>query len=70
MAKDTTLPPGLAQPRYQRKNKHTVKNSCANSSLAKRLTQQLAGIMAHLENHPGDNLSRTRVSNIQDLLRR
>jgi hypothetical protein len=26
--------------------------------------------MAHLENHPGDNLSRTRVSNIQDLLRR
>jgi hypothetical protein len=53
-----------------RKRKGHVNNTCGNSSLQKRLTAQLAGIMAHLVRHPRDTLSQTRVSTIQDLLRR
>ena len=53
-----------------RKCKGRVNNTCANSSLTKRLTRQLAGIMAHLERHPRDDLSKTRVSTINELLRR
>jgi ribosomal protein S15P/S13E len=60
----------MTQPTFVRKNKHKVNNTCANSSLAKRLTRQLDGIMAHLERHPRDDLSKTRVSTINDLLRR
>lgn len=44
-------------------------NTCAPSSLAKRLTRQLSGIMAHLETNPNDNLSRERVSRINELLK-
>ena len=33
-----------------------------------RLTKQLAGIMAHLERHPQDGLSRARVETIKKLL--
>lgn len=35
----------------------------------KKLTRQLAGIMAHLERHPNDQLSRARVAKIEELLR-
>jgi ribosomal protein S15P/S13E len=52
-----------------RKTKGKVNNTCANSSLAKRLNRQLAGIMAHLERHPKDTLSQNRVSTINQLLR-
>ncbi len=52
-----------------RKVKGRVNNTCANSSLHKRMNRQLAGIMAHLENHPHDSLSRARVSRISDILR-
>lgn len=57
------------RPTYTRKNKHNVRNTCANSSKTKRLTRQLAGIMAHLVVHPNDGLSKARVSKINDLLR-
>jgi hypothetical protein len=33
------------------------------------LTRQLAGIMAHLKDHPNDQLSKARVAKIQELLR-
>lgn len=45
-------------------------NTKAPSSLHKRLTSQLAGIMAHLEKNPNDILSRKRVDTINELLRR
>lgn len=45
------------------------RNTCGPSSLQKRLNRQLAGIMAHLEQHPTDNLSRARVSRISEILR-
>jgi hypothetical protein len=45
-------------------------NTCGTSSLNKRMTRQLAGIMAHLERHPNDGLSRARVATINGLLRR
>lgn len=35
----------------------------------KKLNKQLAGIMAHLEQHPHDQLSKARVAKIQELLR-
>ena len=35
----------------------------------KKLTKQLAGIMAHLEQHPHDQLSLARVAKIKELLR-
>jgi hypothetical protein len=34
------------------------------------LTLQLAGIMAHLAQHPNDKLSQQRVATINELLRR
>jgi hypothetical protein len=43
-------------------------NTCANSTLQKRLTRQLAGIEKHLERHPNDGLSRQRVSTIKFLM--
>jgi hypothetical protein len=43
-------------------------NTCAPSSKTKRFTRQLAGIMTHLEQHPGDTLSRARVDTIKALL--
>jgi len=45
-------------------------NTAAPSSLHTRLTRQLAGIMAHLEQNPNDNLSRARVDTIKQLLSR
>lgn len=53
-----------------RKVKGRTVNTCEPSSKTKRLTRQLAGIMAHLEQHPGDALSRQRVATINELLRR
>jgi len=53
----------------QRKTKGRVNNTCANTSKQKRLTRQLAGIMAHLETHPKDALSQQRVATINQLLR-
>lgn len=35
----------------------------------KKLTKQLAGIMAHREQHPTDALSRARIDKIKELLR-
>lgn len=54
----------------QRKRRGHVNNTCQNGSLTKRLTRQLAGILAHLENHPKDVLSQARVAKINELLRR
>ena len=62
--------PQTSQPRYKRKTKGRVVNTCANSSLQKRMARQLAGIMAHLERHPRDTLSQQRVATINNLLRR
>lgn len=53
----------------RRKYKGETRNTCAPSSKQKRLTSQLAGIMAHLEQHPNDLLSRARVERINELLR-
>jgi hypothetical protein len=52
----------------RRKRKGVTRNTCGNSSLKKRLTRQLSGIMAHLEANPNDNLSRARVDTIKALL--
>lgn len=60
------LPSGKAGQRRVR----TGNNTCGKSSLEKRLTRQLAGIMAHLEVHPNDALSRNRVATIKNLLSR
>lgn len=43
-------------------------NTCANSSLAKRMQRQLAGIEKHLETNPRDSLSQQRVGTIKSLL--
>lgn len=43
-------------------------NTCANSSLVRRMTRQLAGIEKHLERHPRDSLSQQRVSAIKSIL--
>lgn len=47
---------------------HPKVNTCANSSLNKRLTRQLAGIEKHLGRHPNDMLSQQRVATIKALL--
>lgn len=47
----------------------TGTNTKAPSSLQKRMQRQLAGIMAHLEAHPNDALSRARVSRITEILK-
>ena len=57
------------KPAYVRKTKGRVNNTCGKSSKMKRLTRQLAGIMAHLEQHPKDALSQARVATINQLLR-
>lgn len=44
-------------------------NTCANSSLGKRMVRQLAGIEKHLETNPRDTLSQQRVSTIKSLLK-
>ena len=51
-----------------RRPKHLRPNTCAPSSKTNRLTRQLAGIMAHLEKNPSDQLSRARVDRIKSLL--
>jgi ribosomal protein S15P/S13E len=43
-------------------------NTCANSSLAKRLSRALAGIEKHLEANPNDSASKQRVSAIKSQL--
>lgn len=45
-------------------------NTCAPSSLNKRMERQLAGIEKHLEQHPRDLLSVQRVATINGILRR
>lgn len=57
-------------PRYKRKSKGRCVNTCANSSLIKRMQRQLAGVTEHLERHPRDTLSQMRVSTITMLLSR
>lgn len=57
-------------PATVRKKKGRTNDTSGASSLHRRLTLQLAGIMAHLEKHPSDNLSKMRVAKINDLLRR
>lgn len=56
-------------PTPKRQPKVSRNNTCKPSSKVKRLTRQLAGIMAHLEQHPYDQLSRDRVAKIKELLR-
>lgn len=53
---------------FKRKQKGHSNNTCGRSSKMKRLNLQLVGILAHLENHPQDNLSRARVSRIKEEL--
>lgn len=53
----------------RRKIRGVTPNTCAPSSLHKRMTRQLAGLMAHLETHPNDTLSRERVSRINEILK-
>lgn len=65
---EETVASSPAAPRPQRRGPRS--NTKAPSSLHKRLTSQLAGIMAHLEQHPNDILSRKRVDTINELLRR
>lgn len=57
-------------PRFKRKYKGRHINTCANSSLIKRMQRQLAGITEHLERHPRDTLSQMRVGAINTLLSR
>jgi len=45
-------------------------NTCAPSSLHRRMERQLAGIEKHLEQHPRDTLSAQRVAKINEILRR
>lgn len=45
-------------------------NSCAPSSLHKRLQRQLDGIEKHLEMFPNDKLSQQRASTIRSELSR
>lgn len=83
MSRSTTSPP-VSPPRERapnagsstlptaqvRKKKGQTNDTSAASSLHKRLTRQLAGIMAHLERNPRDVLSQKRVATINELLRR
>ena len=66
---DQTSEKTPSAPTFQRKHKGHANNTCGNSSKAKRLGRQLAGIMAHLEHHPKDSLSQARVATINSLLR-
>lgn len=43
-------------------------NTCANSSLKKRLTRALAGIERHLEKNPTDSMAQARASKIKSAL--
>jgi ribosomal protein S15P/S13E len=45
------------------------RNTCANSSLHKRLTRAKAGIEKHLEMHPRDSMSVRRISTITSILK-
>lgn len=49
--------------------KKPVPNTCAPSSIQKRLMRQLEGIQKHLENFPDDKKSQARVAEINSLLR-
>lgn len=51
------------------KRRHPKINTCANSSLGKRMLRQLAGINKHLESNPCDSLSQQRVATIQNILK-
>jgi len=44
-------------------------NTCANSSLHKRLNRAKAGIEKHLEAHPKDGRSSTRLADINRILK-
>lgn len=65
---DTTEITAAVKPTPKRQPKADRPNTCAPSSRTKRLTRQLAGIMAHLEKHPHDHLSIARVATIKSLL--
>jgi hypothetical protein len=64
MTEQQGIHPGMIGGRRQ----HPKVNTCANSSLVKRMTRQLAGIEKHLEEHPRDVLSQQRVSIIKAIL--
>lgn len=49
--------------------KKPIPNTCAPSSIQKRLTRQLEGIQKHLESFPDDKKSQARVAEINSLLR-
>jgi len=53
----------------RRPTKTRRNNTCAPSSKTKRLSRQLAGIMAHLQQHPNDQLSQARVAKITAMLK-
>lgn len=44
-------------------------NTCAPSSLQRRMERQLKGIQEHLDRHPNDKLSAQRVARIGEILR-
>lgn len=47
---------------------HPKVNTCGNTSKNKRWTKQLNGILRHLETHPYDRLSQSRVSTLKSLI--
>lgn len=64
MTDDISIHPGVTGGK-----RHFPKvNTCANSTLNKRLTRQMAGIEKHLETHKRDTLSQQRVSTIKSIL--
>lgn len=64
MAEDQGIHPGVIGGRRQ----FPKVNTCANSSIVRRMTRQLAGIEKHLEEHPNDTLSQQRISTIKAIL--
>jgi hypothetical protein len=51
------------------KREHVRVNTCANSTLHKRMERQLKGIEGHLENFPNDGLSQARAADIRSILK-
>lgn len=45
------------------------KNTCAPSSLGKRLTHQISGLERHIESNPRDAAAQSRLANAQSRLK-
>lgn len=47
-----------------------LRNTCAPSSLGRRLEKQIAGLERHLSSHPKDDAAKTRLANARHRLAR